>query len=70
MSRRVPRSLGGWPAGKFDPLTPAGEAEQIDKLLSGLARQKGGRRLAAKIAAAAVLLLIAAFVALQVSHLV
>jgi hypothetical protein len=59
-----------WPGRKFDPLTPAGEAEQVDRILSGLARQSGWRRRAAKIAAAAALLLIAALIALQVAHLV
>jgi len=58
----------GWPTAKYEPLIPAGEAEQTEELLSGLARQKGWRGLIAKTAAAVVLLLILAFVALQAAR--
>lgn len=59
--------LAGWPTGKYDPLTPAGEFEQTGKLLSGLARQKGWRLVVARTLAAVVLLLILAFIVLGVA---
>jgi len=50
----------GWPAGQHGPVTPRGEAEQLDKFLAGLSRQKGWRRVAA---AAVLLVMLAAIVA-------
>ncbi len=44
------------------PVTPMGELEQFRNFTSGLARQAGWRRNAARIGAAAILLLIVACV--------
>ena len=62
--------LAGWPTGRYSPITPAGEYEQLDKLLSGMPRQKGWRRVAASLAAVVVLLIIAAVIIAGVIHLV
>jgi hypothetical protein len=50
----------GWPTGEHSPITPAGEYEQLGKLISGLARQQGWRLVTARIAAVLILLIIAA----------
>jgi hypothetical protein len=48
------------PTGRYDPITPAGEYEQLDKLMSGLAAQRGRRGVAARLLAGAALLVIVA----------
>ena len=50
------------PGGPSGPDTPMGELEQFRNFTSGLTRQTGWRRTAARIAAATVLLLIIAVV--------
>ena len=59
----------GWPAGQYDPITPQGEYEQLGKLLSGLSRQKGRRRVVARLVAAVALLIIVAVIAVGVIQL-
>jgi hypothetical protein len=51
------------PVGDYRQMTPAGELEQFRQFTSGLARQADWRRTAARVADAAVLLLIAAGIA-------
>jgi hypothetical protein len=50
----------GIPGSAAGPVTPRGELEQFRKFTSGLARQTGWRRNAARIGAVAALLLIVA----------
>jgi hypothetical protein len=50
------------PGSVADPVTPIGELEHFRKFTSGLARQTGWRRNAARIGAVAILLLIVACV--------
>jgi len=50
------------PGSAADPVTPMGELEQFRKFTSGLARQTGWRRNAARIGAVVILLLIVAAV--------
>jgi len=50
------------PGGASGPITPMGELEQFRNFTSGLTRQTGWRRSAARIAAATILLLIIAVV--------
>ena len=50
------------PGSASEPVTPMGELEQFRNFTSGLARQTGWRRNAARIGAAAILLLIVACV--------
>ncbi len=50
------------PGSASDPVTPMGELEQFRNFTSGLSRQTGWRRNAARIGAAAILLLIVACV--------
>jgi predicted pyridoxine 5'-phosphate oxidase superfamily flavin-nucleotide-binding protein len=59
---------GGLPTGRCDPITPAGEADQLDKLLAGLPQQRGWRRTAARLLAGAVLLALAALIAVLIIH--
>jgi hypothetical protein len=60
--------LAGWPSGDLDPLTPAGEQQQLGRMISGLARQRGWRLIAARVAAVVLLLLIAAVVLAGLIH--
>jgi len=53
--------LGGMPVGQYNPLTPAGQYEQIGKMISGLSRQRGWRLVAARLAAGLILLVIVGF---------
>jgi hypothetical protein len=53
--------LGGMPVGQYDPLTPAGEHEQIGKMIDSLSRQRGWRLVAARFAAGLILLVIVGF---------
>jgi hypothetical protein len=53
--------LGGMPVGQYDPLTPAGEHEQIGKMIDSLSRQRGRRLVAARFAAILILLVIVGF---------
>jgi hypothetical protein len=53
--------LGGMPVGHYNPLTPAGEHEQIGKMIDSLSRQRGWRLVAARCAAALILLVIVGF---------
>ena len=46
------------PGGASGPITPLGELEQFRNFTSGLTRQAGWRRTAARVAAATILLLI------------
>jgi hypothetical protein len=57
------------PVGGYRQITPAGELEQFRQFTSGLARQAGWRRTAARVAAAAVLLLIAAGIVAGILHI-
>ena len=57
----------GWPSGRHSPITPQGRAEQADKFLSGLARQRGWRRVAARAGAAVALLVILALIAVSIA---
>lgn len=50
------------PGGASGPITPMGELEQFQNFTSGLTRQTGWRRTAARVAAATILLLIIAIV--------
>jgi hypothetical protein len=54
------------PGSGAGPGTPIGELEQLRKFTSGLARQTGWRRLAARIGAVAILLLIVACVIAEI----
>jgi len=60
----------GWPVGQSNPVTPQGEAEQLDKFMFGLSRQKGWRRVAAWVAAAAALLAVLALIVAEIIRLV
>jgi hypothetical protein len=53
--------LGGMPVGRYDPLTPAGEHEQVGKMIDSLSRQRGWRLVAARFAEGLILLVIAGF---------
>jgi hypothetical protein len=53
--------LGGMPVGRYSPLTPAGEHEQIGKMIGSLSRQRGWRLVAARIAAGLIVLVIVGF---------
>jgi hypothetical protein len=53
--------LGGMPVGRYDPLTPAGEHEQIGKMIGSLSRQRGWRLVVARFAAALIVLVIVGF---------
>ena len=54
------------PVGQYDPLTPAGEHEQIGKMIGSLARQRGWRLAAARFAACLILLAIVGFLVFSV----
>jgi hypothetical protein len=58
------------PKGEYDPLAPAGEAEQLDNLMSmsGLARQREWRLTAARLVAALLVLGIAGGLVLAVIY--
>lgn len=74
-SRSRDRSRGsgdpraGMPVGRYDPLTPAGEYEQIGKMIDSLSRQRGWRLVAARIAAGLILLVIVGFLVFTVVRL-
>jgi hypothetical protein len=58
--------LGSMPVGQYDPLTPAGEHEQIGKMINSLSRQRGWRLVAARFAAGLILLVIVGFLVFSV----
>ena len=58
--------LAGMPVGQYDPLTPAGEHEQVGKMIDSLARQRGWRLVAARFAAGLILLVIVGFLVFTV----
>jgi hypothetical protein len=60
-SRGGGHPLGGMPVSQHDPLTPAGEHEQIGKMIGSLSRQRGWRLVAARFAAGLILLVIVGF---------
>jgi hypothetical protein len=62
--------LGGMPVGQYDPLTPAGEHEQIGKMINSLSRQRGWRLVAARFAAGLILLVIVGFLVFSVIRFV
>jgi hypothetical protein len=62
-------STTGMPIGDYRQITPAGELDQFRQLSVGLARLTGWRRTAARLAAAAVLLLIAAGIVAGILHI-
>ncbi len=68
--RRHDDSSAGWPVGQHSPNTPRGEAEQFDKFLFGLSRQKGWRRVAAWVASAIALLAILALIVVEIIHII
>jgi hypothetical protein len=60
--------LVGMPVGQYDPLTPAGEHEQIVKMIGGMSRQRGWRLVVARFAAALILLVILGFLVFTVAR--
>lgn len=60
--------LAGLPTGQHSPFTPQGEAEQADKFMAGLRRQRGWRGGMARLFAAAALLAIIAVIAVVAIH--
>ena len=58
--------LAGMPVGEYDPLTPAGEHEQVGKMIDSLSRQRGWRLVAARFAAGLIVLVIVGFLVFTV----
>jgi hypothetical protein len=61
-------SATGMPVGDYRQITPAGELDQFRQFSLGLARLTGWRRTAARMAAAAVLLFLAAGIVAGILH--
>jgi hypothetical protein len=68
--RRRDDPSAGWPVGQHSPITPRGEAEQLDRFLFGLSRQHGWRGVAARVMAAAALLAMVALIVAGIAYCV